>query len=93
MREGTEVTYKGHVLIALAIPERGTYTSMLITHDPDGERRASGTLGTFSSAIQAQGFALQHGMAEIDRRSFPQSDRPPVDIARHDITRLLTPHE
>lgn len=35
MREGTEVTYKGHVLIALAIPERGTYTSMLIAHDPD----------------------------------------------------------
>lgn len=40
MKEASEVTYKGHVLIALAIPERGMYASMLITVESDAARSA-----------------------------------------------------
>jgi len=88
MKEASEVTYKGHVLIALAIPERGMYASMLITVESDGVRRASGTLGMFPGAFQAQDFALQHGMAEIDRRPLPLPlpDWTPIDRARPEVS-------
>jgi len=90
MKEASEVTYKGHVLIALAIPERGMYASMLITVESDGVRRASGTLGMFPGAFQAQDFALQHGMAEIDRRPLPVPDWTPVELARPEAARPVT---
>jgi len=66
------ITYKGFVLIPLAAREAGQYAAMVIIREPDNSERASGVLGHFANANAACQFAIEYGMAQVDRREPPQ---------------------
>ncbi len=61
------VQYNGHSLQPLAAYESGEYVAMFIVQSPDGRERASPVLGSFESPADARQFALERGMAEVDR--------------------------
>ena len=63
-----EVTYKGFVLIPLAAYDAGIYAAMVIVKDTDQSQRAFGVLGNFADAESASRFAVECGMAEVDKR-------------------------
>jgi hypothetical protein len=65
---GGEITYKGYGLQPLAAYDEGAYAAMVIMRSPDGHERASNVLGSFADPAEARQFALQQGMAEVDRR-------------------------
>jgi hypothetical protein len=62
-----EVAYKGFVLIPLAAFDSGSYAAMVITKQPDQSQRASGILGNFADADAACQYAVEYGMAQIDK--------------------------
>jgi len=62
-----ELTYKGVVLIPLAAFDAGSYAAMVIVETPDESQRASGVLGNFPTADEACRYAVEYGMAEVDR--------------------------
>jgi len=94
MSRRAEVTYKGFVFVALTFCEQGLYSSMLVTRDPHGAKWASGTLGTFACESEAERFAIQYGMAEVDHRStvepVPSQQKPSPDADGRKAQR--TPH-
>jgi hypothetical protein len=53
----------------LIVFERGAYVAMVVVREPDGVERASGALGRFSFRSGAYKFAIDYGMAEIDKRT------------------------
>jgi hypothetical protein len=61
------VIYKGFALIPLAAYDEGSYAAMLIFEKADHSQTASGVLGTFSTAEEACRYAVEYGMAEIER--------------------------
>jgi hypothetical protein len=62
------ITYKGFELIPLAAFDEGSYAAMVIVEQPDRSQRASGVLERFSNPDVACRYAVEYGMAEIDRR-------------------------
>jgi hypothetical protein len=58
----------------LATIEDGLYAAMLVVRGVDEVQRASGVLGHFPCKAQACRFAVQYGMAEIDKRPLPEPD-------------------
>ncbi|SAL07436.1 hypothetical protein AWB81_08087 [Caballeronia arationis] len=62
-------TYRGFSLIPLTVFERGAYVAMVVVREPDGVETASGVLGRFSFRSAAYKFAVDYGMAEIDKRT------------------------
>jgi hypothetical protein len=67
----TEITYKGFALTPVVARDEQMYAAMLIIRAPDGIQRTTGVLGDFPCPLEAQRFALVHGMAEIDHRTTP----------------------
>ncbi|SAL03496.1 hypothetical protein AWB78_06604 [Caballeronia calidae] len=71
MTQVSDITYKGYILTATALPERDIYTGMLAVRAPSGTQSYSGILGEFPSAIGAVRYAFAYGMATIDCRPAP----------------------
>ncbi|WP_143753513.1 hypothetical protein [Caballeronia arationis] len=69
-----DVTYKGHLLSAIAVTDREMYSATLIVRDPSGVQHRSGVLGSFASSLGAVRYAFAYGMAEIDHRKAPSSE-------------------
>ena len=69
-----EIIYHGQALIPLAAFDDGLYAAMLVVRGADGVQRASGVLGHFPCKAQACRFAIQYGMAEIDKRPLPEPE-------------------
>jgi hypothetical protein len=68
-----EVMYKGFRLIPLAAYDDGTYASMLIIGRADESQRASSVLGSFVDADSACQYAIEYGIAQIDRGGVAQT--------------------
>ncbi|QIE30173.1 hypothetical protein SBC1_75750 (plasmid) [Caballeronia sp. SBC1] len=64
------VVYKGWTLTPLAVGTVGSFASMLIIVDPDGDRRAMGSLGDFTSEVTACQFAIDCGQRIADGRDY-----------------------
>jgi hypothetical protein len=74
MHHMNNVTYKGHLLSAIAVTDREMYSATLIVRDPSGVQHRSGVLGSFASSLGAVRYAFAYGMAEIDHRKTPPSE-------------------
>jgi hypothetical protein len=69
-----EIVYHGHALIPSAAFDEGLYAAMLVVRGRDGVQRASGVLGHFPCKAEACRFAIEYGMAEIDKRPVPEPE-------------------
>jgi hypothetical protein len=84
------VTYKGFVLIPLAAFDEGAYTAMVIVEQPDQSQRASGILERFSNPDAACRYAVECGMAEVDRRLDGKALIGPTTNPRTVLANLVT---
>jgi len=64
------VPYKGWTLLPLAVGSAGSFASMLLLRGPDGQRRALGSLGDFTSENEACKFAIKYGRAVVDKHNY-----------------------
>jgi hypothetical protein len=62
------ILYKGWTLTPLAVGAIGSFASMLVIVDPDGDRRAMGPLGDFRTEVEACEFATDCGQRIADGR-------------------------
>lgn len=84
------VTYKGFVLIPLAAFDEGSYAAMIIIEQPDRSQRASGILERFSNPDAAYRYAIECGMAEIDRRQDSEAMSNPTGDPSTLLASLVT---
>ncbi len=76
MQAEYEILYKGCTLSPIAVDDGEFFTAMVFVNAPNGEKRASGSLGQFPCALSARQFAIAYGMAEVDHREPPVPDWP-----------------
>ncbi len=69
-----EIVYHGQALIPLAVFDEGLYAATLVVRGLDGVQRSSGVLGHFPCEAAACRFAIEYGMAEIDKRPVPKPE-------------------
>ncbi len=69
-----EIVYHGQVLIPLVAFDEGLYAATLVVRGLDGVQRTSGVLGHFPCKAEACRFAIEYGMAKIDKRPVPEPE-------------------
>lgn len=66
------ITYKGHIVLPLAVGILGSYASLVVITYPDGSKRASGILANVPDEGDACCFAIKFAKWDINGRRGPR---------------------